>query len=417
MKKYGALAGIYFSGAGMFSDFMRIKKEAMVHAVAPVSSRGEKFFQDADKKYVASPEVHACKRARRITFVLPAVMALAGGLMPVPARAVAPVRPAVCPDKAAAAKGSAGDAYHLALAYEKGKCGLAKDMQSAMQWYRLAAKRGSVLAAYAMGDIYFTGEDSGLYDYPKAKKWYLKAAQQGYGPAQLRLGFLCAEHHYDGLEPDFKAAEKWFLAAAKQNAGDAQFRLGTFYHFYKKPPELKKAIYWLTRAAEGGNRLAMFDLSRMIATGEGTQKDPQKALHWLIKSANLGMPAAEMQLSDMYATGTGGVKKDMMQSFLWTMKVARDPTAIPYWLNKAADIVFEGAPDVPKNYPMALRLYSRAAARGDAHAKMRLGVMYLAGLGTGKDPVLGRLYLQKAAAAGDADAKKLLGKEKSPSEK
>ncbi len=340
-------------------------------------------------------------------------MALAGVLM----LFAAPAAPAVCPDKAAAAKGSADAAYRLALAYEKGNCGVAKNIKTAMQWYRLAAKRGSVLAANAMGDIYFTGEDRGLYDYPKAKKWYLEAAKQGYGPAQLRLGFLCAEHHYDGLEPDFKAAEKWYLAAAKQNAGDAQFRLGTFYHFYKKPPELKKAIYWLTRAAEGGNELAMFDLSRMLATGEGTKKDPQKALYWLIESARRGTPAAEMQLSDMYAAGSDGVKKDMLQSFLWTMKVVRDPTAIPYWLNKAADIVFEGSPDVPKNYPMALRLYSRAAARGDAHAKMRLGVMYLEGLGTRKDPVLGRFYLQKAAAAGDADARKLLAKEKSPPNK
>ncbi|MBU6475418.1 MAG: SEL1-like repeat protein [Alphaproteobacteria bacterium] len=321
-------------------------------------------------------------------------------------------RQIVCPDKASAAKGSAHDAYALALAYDKGSCDIAADPQKALTWYRRAAQQGSMLAAFAMGEIYFTGSNGVAPDYPKAKKWYLVAAEKGYGPAQLRLGFLCAEHYYDGLQPDFAAAEKWFLAAAKQNTGDAQFRLGTFYHFYKRPPELKKAVYWLTRAAKGGNRLAMFDLSRMIENGEGTKKDPQKALTWLTKSAGLGMPAAEMQLSDMYANGTGGVKKDMMESFIWTMKVAKEPSAIPYWIDKAADIVFSGAPTIEKNYPLAFQLYGRAAAHGDAHAEARLGEMYLKGLGTKADPVQARRYFEQAAAAGDAEAKAFLARKK-----
>ncbi len=399
--------------ARMFSAFAGIKNKT----ASGVFVSAVKIFQDAGRDG-GVPDILRENRAglpvaSRIIPRSAGTVALTLALFFVPPQARAAVKtvPAskiVCPAKASGLNATAQQAYALGLAYEKGTCGFVENVQKAMQWYRVAAQRGSRLAAYAMGEFYYASNDGVAPDYPKAKKWFLEAARRGYGPAQLRLGFLCAEHHYDGLKPDFKAAEKWYLAAAKQNAGDAQFRLGTFYHFYKKPPELKKAVYWLTRAAEGGNRLAMFDLARMIADGEGTKKDPKKALMWITKSANLGMPAAEMQLSDMYASGTGGVKKDTMQSFIWTMKVASEPSAIPYWINKAADIIFSGTRQIAKNYPVAFRLYSRAAALGDAHAKARLGLMYLKGLGTKADPALARDYFSQAAAAGNETARHFL---------
>ncbi len=322
-----------------------------------------------------------------------------------------PEESVICPDKAAAEKGSKTDEYNLARAYDKGSCGITADPQQAIQWYTSDAKQGDMLAQYRLGEIYFTGSNGVEPDYPQAKKWYLMAAKQGHGLSQLRLGFLNAEAHFKGLKTDYKEAEKWFLKAAEQDAGDARFRLGNFYHNYKRPPELKKAVYWLTRAAEGGHRVAMFDLARMIKAGEGVKKDAKQALVWMKKSADLDMISAQMMLSNMYAAGDG-VPKDPAESLAWTLKVATAPTAIPYWIDKAGDAYFEGSKKIPINYTLAMSFYERAVAKGDAHAETRIGIMYLKGLGVAKDQAKADEYLTKAAAAGDDEAKDLLAAKK-----
>ncbi len=347
------------------------------------------FRTKKNKKYFSR------EAADRITPPLLAGLMLAFVLIPASADAEEHV---ICPDKNAAEAGSVQDEYTLALAYDKGYCGIAASPPSALQWYTLAAKHGSMLAQYQLGEIYFTGSsNNGMSDYPEAKKWYQAAAEQGHGLSQLRLAYLYAEKHYKGVTSDYKEAEKWFTKAAEQNAGDAQFRLGNFYHNYKMPPDLKKAVYWLTRASEGGDRMAMFDLARMLKKGEGAPKNPEQSLVWMKKSAGLGMPAAQMTLSERYAKGDG-VKKDPMQSLTWTLKVADEPTAIPYWINQAADILFKGSNEIPKNYPQAKKLYERAAAKGDPHAEARLGRMYLQGLGVKPDPAKAREYLKTSCS-------------------
>lgn len=351
----------------------------------------------------------------RITPPILAGLVFIGTLFPALAHAdgaFIPSESIICPDKAAAQAGSVANEYALARAYDKGYCGIAADQKAAMQWYTLAAQHGSMMAQYWLGEIYFSGSsNNGVSDYPTAKKWFMAAAEQGQGLAQLRLAYLCAEKHYKGVSSDYKEAEKWFIKAAEQNAGDAQFRLGNFYHNYKNPPDLKQAVYWLTRAAEGGNRMAMFDLSRMLKKGEGAPKNPAQALVWMKKSADLDMLPAEMMLSEMYASGDG-VKKDPAQSLAWTLKVTDNPSAIPYWIDKAADALFAGSKGIPKNYPQALGLYLRAAAKDDPHAKARLGRMYLKGLGVMTDRAKARAYLKEAAAGGDTEAKNLLAEKK-----
>jgi TPR repeat protein len=256
-----------------------------------------------------------------------------------------------------------------------------------------------MLAQYYLAEKYFS--DS-VPDYPKAKKWYLAAALQGHGPSELRLAFLYAEAHFKGLTVNYAEAEKWFLKAAQQNAGDAQFRLGNFYHNYKNPPETDNAILWLTRAAEGGHRVAMFDLSRMIKA-----QNPEQSLVWMQKAADLDLVPAQMTLSEMYATGDG-VPKDPKLSLFWTLKIAVKPTAAPYWVDKAADIFFEGWEGIPKNYLQAMELYERAAAKNDHHALARLGLMHLQGLSVPIDKNKAEAYLTRASALGNSEAKELL---------
>jgi TPR repeat protein len=352
------------------------------------------------------------KFSGRITPLPPCGVIAAGVLAAViffsPAGAEEAFRPTeqiLCPDIDSANAGSMLDEYYLGRAYDKGYCGIIADKKSALQWYLKAAKDGHMLAQYQLGEIYYTG-NGGTPDYPQARRWYLEAAKQGHGPSELRLGFLYAEGHYDGLKTDYVEAEKWFKAAAIQNTGDARFRLGNFYHNYKNPPDMKQALFWLTRAAEGGNRVAMFDLARLI-------KDPEQSLAWIKKAADLDLLSAQETLSRMYATGDG-VPKDPVQSMIWTLKIAGQPTAAVFWINKAADIFFDGWETIPKSYPQAIKLYERAAVKDDPHALARLGQIYMEGLGITADPEKARAYLDRAVALGSTEAKQLLEKPKEP---
>jgi TPR repeat protein len=288
------------------------------------------------------------------------------------------------------------DAYYLGRAYDEGYCDFKADKNLAVVWYRKAAADGHTLAEYELGETYFTGDGTDI-DYPQAKKWYQKAAEQGHGLSQLRLGFLNAEAHFAGLKTNYAEAEKWFTKAAEQDAGDARFRLGNFYNNYKEPRDYGKALLWLKRAAEGGHHVAMYDLARLLQQGKpGIAKNDKVALEWMTKAADEGLLQAQIQLAEMYGHGQN-VAKNIPEALKWTMKIANDPGASVFWIDKAGDIFFEGWETVPKNYPMARRFYERAAAKGDATALTRLADMYRNGLGVEKDEAKADEYLKKAA--------------------
>lgn len=296
-----------------------------------------------------------------------------------------------CPDIASAEEGSILDEYLLAKSYDEGYCNIKVSKTDAEYWYRKAALQGHALAQYELGETFFTGDGFPI-DYVEAKKWYTAAAHQGNGLSQLRLAFLNAEAHFEGLTPDYAEAEKWFTKAAEQNAGDAQFRLGNFYNNYKTPPDHGKGFIWLKRAADNGHRVAMFDLGRMFMDGKGVAKNTALGLEWLKRAADSDLLQAQMTLAEIYSTGTPDIGKSPRDAMKWILKIAAKPTASVFYLNRAGDIFFEGWEGIAKNYPAARKYYERAAAKNDAHARSRLADIYAQGLGVEKDPVKASEY-------------------------
>jgi len=326
---------------------------------------------------------------RNYYFAAPLLAALFGS-------APAFAEPIICPDIPAAEEGSASDQYFVGKAYDEGYCGIAADKKEAEHWYRTAAEHGHALAQYELAETYFTG-DGVAVDYPEAKKWYQQAASHGHGLSQLRLGFLNAEAHFPGLTTNYTEAENWFAKAAEQNAGDARFRLGNFYNNYKQPPDFEKGYYWLKLAAEGGHRVAMFDLARVLLEGKGTAINIKDGVAWMTKAAEADILQAQMSLAEMYAIGKY-TAKNPAESLKWTLRIANKPTASVFYLAMAGDLFFEGKEGVPRNYPTARKYYERAAEKGDAHALEQLARMYEEGLGVGKSPARATEYRKKATA-------------------
>jgi TPR repeat protein len=62
-----------------------------------------------------------------------------------------------------------------------------------------------------------------------------------------------------------------------------------------------------------------------------------------------------------------------------------------------------------KNYRIAFRLFAAQAARGNTHAQMKLGIMYLRGQGVPQDYRLALEWWHKAAEHGNANAQCNLG--------
>ena len=129
---------------------------------------------------------------------------------------------------------------------------------------------------------------------------------------------------------------------AVQGNHDSQMLLGVMYQQGRDglSVDKAKALYWLQRAAEGGQTYAADLLGRFYAAGEGTPKDPAMAVSWWTRAAEQGSPDAQRRLGMAYLHGFGG---------------AKDHRLAGHWLTEAA-------------------------AQGDEEARAQLQRMYRDGL-------------------------------------
>lgn len=125
-----------------------------------------------------------------------------------------------------AEQGDSEAQFTLAVLYNRGDGGVAKDMIEAVRWYRKAAEQGHVIGQYNLGVLYATGTGV-TRDLNAAAQWWRMAALQGHSEAQFNLGLYYAEG--TGVKPDPAEAVKWWAMAAKQGYAAAQFNLGLMY--------------------------------------------------------------------------------------------------------------------------------------------------------------------------------------------
>jgi hypothetical protein len=112
----------------------------------------------------------------------------------------------------------------LALKYENGSGGLAKDAAQAAYWFRKAAEQGDSVAEYDLASMYENGQGGLPKDDTQAVYWYLAAADQGNAAAQSQLG-LMYENGRGGLTKDDAQASYWFRKAAAQGEPSATHKL------------------------------------------------------------------------------------------------------------------------------------------------------------------------------------------------
>lgn len=128
---------------------------------------------------------------------------------------------------------------------------------------------------------------------------------------------------------DMARAEKAFRAgdltqtipllkkAANEGYAPAQVRLGEILDVSEFNEE---AVTWFRKAADQGNAAGEFGLGRMYALGEGIEKDPKKALYWITLAAEKDYLLAVKLLAQAYRRGELGLTVDPQQAQLWETK-------------------------------------------------------------------------------------------------
>lgn len=150
-----------------------------------------------------------------------------------------------------------------------------------------------------------------------------------------------------------------------------------------------------------------FLLGRCYYYGAGVEKDYAKAFAAFEKSAKLGFGKAKDYLGDCYRNGQG-VEKDLYEAARW-YKDAADNNGTANAAHSLAFMYMNGE-GVPENEKKAVDYFMIAAEGGITQAQRIIAQEYVSGDILSRDYEAARVWMEKAANKGDAQAQLMLGR-------
>ncbi len=129
---------------------------------------------------------------------------------------------------------------------------------------------------------------------------------------------------------DLQAYETFFQLA-KSGDVDSQTLLGEMYlDGIGTQVDLKKAFYWISKAADNGDAQAQYLLGFMYENGLKVAVNIPRAVVLYKKAALQGDVLSQYNLAMIYKEGKGGVGKDMDQAFKWLANVQSNKEKLIY---------------------------------------------------------------------------------------
>jgi TPR repeat protein len=114
-----------------------------------------------------------------------------------------------------------------------------------------------------------------------------------------------------------------FLRCSEMGNVRCTSALGQLYDQGKGVPlDRIRAVWYLTRAANGGNRGAQYELGVYWEEGEVLPQDFKKALEWTMKSAQQDFPNAERRIGLAYEFGELTLPRSRPKAIEWLSKSA-----------------------------------------------------------------------------------------------
>ncbi len=263
---------------------------------------------------------------------------------------------AVTPALAAPAQFISGPAH--SASYEDAKKAYdAGDKNLALAYGKIAANNGDTEAQILVGHILMRGE-TGLIDYKGAAEIFAQAALKDDTDALVALAELGLRSQ-GGVTPE--QAIPWLERAAELGRHDAMRVLATLYEAGDAlPQDIKKAQYWLGKAATEGDALAARTM------GERTMEhDAFEALTWYEHAATLGDAQSAYIAAIMYAENFE-IRPDEKKAARLMQQAAN--ASLPAAMADYGLIVYQGA-GVEQNTKSAAKWFERAAKAGDSEGQ------------------------------------------------
>ena len=210
--------------------------------------------------------------------------------------------------------------------------------------------KGKGWAYTSMAEMHKIGEG-----FPVSAKNAFKLFKTGASLGDARAQSYCAICHRsgDGAPQSDVLARKYNEMAAAQGYMDAQYNLGTFCkQGVGGPIDHEKAVHWLEKAAMQGDEDAQYNLGNTYFSGQGGRQDLQRAEKFLTMAAKRGMASAQHNL------GTTLVQQ--YNAFMAEGQYKSEQERV----SKGLAIIHR-----------ALRWFHRAAAQGEAQAKMQIAML------------------------------------------
>jgi TPR repeat protein len=236
------------------------------------------------------------------------------------------------------------------------------------------ADAGDTRAQTVLGKLYESGnlgkDGKVQHDYAGAAYWYHQASDHGDGQAAYELSIL----YHDGLGVPADAAQSFQLLqkAAEANYVPSMVLLSDAYAEQKTPVSAERATDWARRAAEGGDPAGWLILGFEYNAGDLGGDRPfwyTSAMAAFKKAADGGNCIAMMEISDLYSKGNG-VPADKTLAQTWQAKAAScqggDAAMLQQQISQfqaraaaarqpALVSMFAAIPDIPKSAPPVAR--------------------------------------------------------------
>jgi hypothetical protein len=323
----------------------------------------------------------------------------------------------------------------IARAYHEG-LGISRNASKARSWYERAIGLGSAEAQYEYGNILADQRDK-----PKAVARGAELLENAgrlldHPNAWAKLGQIHLEKAFPGAIPS--KGVNFLRRAHDAKVTYATALLGRAYlEGTGTKPDPRKAETLLRQAMDQGHAGALMDLARAYLDGSVLPHRPLEAKKLLESAVRKKLDGAERLLGGALLSGkipgdplrgirivTAFAQNGDTSAMMELGRAQRDGVTIPrnvdsarMWFRKAIDA---GAPDAKEALgamlfaigtqgPPILSHLEEAAALGHAGAMSVLGTIHLKGDGVDPNPVVGAMWLQRAAAQGNLNAAATLG--------
>ncbi|XP_074983338.1 protein sel-1 homolog 2 isoform X5 [Caretta caretta] len=243
-------------------------------------------------------------------------------------------------------------------------------IQKAFYYFLKAAKAGNTHGMAFLGKMFLEGSVAVTQSNASAFKYFTMAAEKNY-----------------------TEAFKYFHIAAEKGLADAQFQLGVMYHSGSGVrKDYKLAFKYFYLASQNGQPIAVYYLAQMYAAGTGVFRSCQNAVELYRSVCELGS-WSEKFLTAYFAYQDGNIDSSLIQYALLAemgYEVAQSNSAFILESEQVKILSND------QMYPLALLLWNRAAAQGNAFARVKTGDYHFYGYGTKKDYVTAAIHYSLA---------------------